>query len=633
MRLAVLGASLVERFRNVGKLAKATSDFPDHVHLLLPTAAIRNWDDLDAFIELLRLLSAERRNAFMSTAELKEGMQVIVFRPLFDASGGLTNAAFARLTEIEDECAELGLSVLGAHAASAKLIVLGEYEKNLDGMLAEADRARKRFATDAIALSVIDAMTGQQLYLNKRPIDGLRLLSKGLADPSHIVGLERASRLVDALSAAWDADEDAGPFTDQLAALLRDEEFHTPEGLCQMHSQIALVRWRQKRRHEAFGHLEKGVVHFLELEDSSRARQLGTGLAHVIHYCVSIAESGAPPPTASDGGPYAEGRPQMFSGANQGMAGMWKVRQGPAMLQWVLGRLATALGLHNAASSWTDRALDAATESKSAVLLTLLIPRATAASLRASAWASAIDAAITHGRARVFLEELHQRGSSVVDESASFDPFDLPHDEATAQKAEKYSLWLLSLLIVNELCARVFDADDSSRADLNSLSGALAEFAARSHLPSAWQAMADAVRLSASDRMLDQQHKDLLAESNETGSNSARFVAHGLLALRSDVRFGQAVISQIGALQELSVESKALEIPPDTYARTISKFWEDVSSRAPFRFALPRELAKTIATAPILPPLPRSKAILRAVLYALPAKASAESRDWLGQTS
>jgi hypothetical protein len=636
MRLAVLGASLIERFRSFQDLPKAISHsaggYPDFVHLLLPSACIHNWDDLDSFVELLGSLALERRQEAMSVFDLRHGMQVIVFRALFDQTGQFTLGSLDRLTHIEDRCVELGLTLLGAYAATGKIIVLGEQEKDVDRVLAEGDRARARYAGDLVSLSVIDAMVGQQLYFNRRPQDGLKLLVKGLADPSHITGLERANRLVDALSAAWDAGEDPGPSVDELADTLAKEEFASSEALCQMNAQIAVIRWRQNRREDAFAHLENGVVHFLELDDSTRTRQLGAGLAHVLHYCVSVVEDGEPPSVAADGGPYAEGQPRMFSGVNNAMAGMWKMRQGPALLRWMLGRLADGLGLAQAASSWTDRALEAAIETKSPVLMMLLVPRAVATALRAGEWADAIEAAITHGRARVFLEDLRKQGSSAIEDTVVFDPFEIPAGRAAAQEAEKFCLWLLSQTIISELGLYVVKRDDRSRHALNDFADALGRVAEKSELSSAWKMMSDVMRTSGATMMSDQEHKALLADSTDAGADNAEFVAHGLLALRADVRFKQAIVSQVGALQRLSTQCKGLGISLDGYSTAITTFWETASSLAAFQFTSPREFVRAIAAAPASPPLLRAKTILRAVSADLSGTFSEEARTWLNAT-
>jgi hypothetical protein len=318
----------------------------------------------------------------------------------------------------------------------------------------------------------------------------------------------------------------------------------------------------------------------------------------------------------------------MFSGTNKTMASMRKVRQGSALLQWMLGRLAAAMRLDEPASFWTDRALEAAAVSKSPLLLMLLAPRAVSAALRRSAWADAIEAAITHGRAHVFLLSLRSEEASAIEDSVYFDPFAVPVARAAALEAEDYSLWLISRAVVNELGKRVVEATDEARAALNSFSDALKRFGVQLHLP-AWQAMAESVSLSAALTMSDMQHSALLAESEETGLGNARFVAHGLLAFRADARLRQAVLSQVGVLRKLSAESESLGISAEVYAEAVNKFWENMSARAAFRFTTPREMIRSVKEAPAAPPMLRARVILLAAVLDQSANISDDARTWL----
>jgi hypothetical protein len=633
MRVAAVAASLVERFLSFDlpeDIAALRRGKMRDAHLLLSMACVRDWNDLAAFVELLASLTVDRRHEVASLDEVREGMQVVVTRPLFDPTGGVTTGAFDRLREIEERCMSLGLDVFAAYAAAGQLIVVGEYEKDVERMIDLGERARNRFAHDPAARAVVVGMLGQQLYLAKRPADGLSLLAEALADRALLRGLERANRLVDALSAAWESDADPGQFTNQLAELLQKKAFSAPEALCQMHAQVALVRWRQARRTDAFAHLEAAVLSFFELHDRPRTRQLGAGLTHVLNYCASIAESGKPPDHAADGSPYAEGQPRMFSGVNTEMAGMWQARQGPAFLHWALGRLAEALGQLEAASLWTDRAQEAAVESRSASLLMLLAPRTAATAARRGAWADAIEAAITHGRARVFLEDSREKGESVIADSLRFDPLDAPAASDAAERAERYTLWLLSQVLVSELGAWVNGGANHNK-EIISLAKTIEEVGSRSLLRVEWEAMARALILAGADEMTVEQHNKAITDATSDSAGTQRLIAHGLLSLRADSRLIQAAVSQIGVMKSLSDRAKPLGIPVTGYAEAVSKFWTEASARAPFQFSSPREISKAIAEAHDFEPLQRVKSILRTISVGLGISLSPDLRTWLSQ--
>lgn len=631
--VACYGASLIERFRDAPPMPMGPPSSKQELnnsHLLLPTACIHTWDDLDEYVALLASLSEARRREVASMPELRQGMSIIVTRPLFN-NLELTPGAFERLRMVEERGYSLGIPMLSAYAAAGRLVVLGEYERDVDRMLAEAERARGRLSGSPAAISVIEATVGLQLFLNQRFEESLKHLDMGLADPTHIVGLERGNRLVDALTAAWQSGEDAGPYADQLAEMLSGKEFAVPEVLCQMHVQIALVRWKQNRWNEAFDHFERSVVHFLDLEDSTRTRQLGTGLAHSLSHFAAIVETGQPPPKAADGGLYAESEPRMFSGTNEAMAGMWRVRQGPAMLRWLLGRLAAYLGLEDAAATWFDRAQEAAIGAKSPVLLSLLAPRAVISAVRRGAWADALEAAVICGHARLCADAHKEEIDTLVDDSVSFDPLEAPATPELRSRSEETALWVISRVLVSEL-APYPSSPNTYSSSLEALAKEVERLSRSSQLVAAWHALARIVRLLAATDLTDQQHKDALQETDDRGAEYARFVAHGLLNLRADARLQQAAPSQASVLRRLENEANSLGFKLEYYSEAVSHYWPSAVARTPFRFSAPRDVRRLLEEAAPMMPTMRAKTILRAVVTSLSAPVPTDVREWLKQT-
>lgn len=631
MRVATFAANLVEQFRASPllpeEMAGVVPSYPDGVHLLLPTACIRNWDDLDAFVDLLASLDTERRHEVGLLPEVRRGVRTVLWRPLFTETHDITDGAFERLSQLELRSRNLGCLLLAAYAVVGRLVILGEYEHDVGRMLEEAKNARKNLASDPMALSVLEATVGQQLYANGQYSDALKHLTLGLAESSHIIGLERGNRLVDAIATAWQLSINLGPYADELVEMLSEEEFDQAEVQCQMHAQVALVRWRQDRREDAFKHFESSVIRFFELDDHIRTRQLGAGLAHSINYYAMLAETGEPPPHAADGGPYSEPDPQMFLGTKDGMAGMWQVRQGPAMLKWALGRLADALGFNDAYATWTDCALDAAHEANSAVLLAMLAPRGISAALRLGAWEDATEAAIVAGRANVFIRS-QPDGVTAFEDSIQFDPLQSPGSPTQRQQAEEFSLWVFSRAIVAELGPSVLAAQHGP-SDLNSLAEVIERAGEQLQIPRIWKAFAHSVRLAVGPQISDQQYRDALSTNPNGDLECIRFVAHGLLALRLDVRLGQAAVSQVGILHHLAVTARPLEVTLDTYAAAVCQYWAMAIKDASFRFTSPREVKKAIEEADGQPPMRRAKMILRVVVVALSAPLSVEDRVWL----
>ncbi len=450
--LAILGATLFERYSQSPEYPQELAhEWPqkfDGIHLLLATASIKTWDELSEYIELLATIPQERRLELLDRDELIGGAQVTVFRPLFDDNGDVTSGSLKRLPQIESRCCELGLERYAIEAAIAKLIIIGEYQKDLDGMLAEGDRALARYKDNPSGVAKLTAMIGQQLHLSKQSARGLPLIARGLAVSDGITGIERANRLVDAINAAWESDNDPIPYANELAQMLDAGQLNIDESQCQMHAQVAIVLWKNDQRIEAFRHYEIAVGRFALIRESPRIGQLGVGLAHCLSYSMFIAETGQPPPEASDGGPYGEPIPRIFSGTNLEMARRWKGRQSLPIMRWFLGRLAEALDLHDESVQWLDAAFESGVKAKVPSLLAVLTPRAVMSAARQSDWVSAVEMAIVHGRARVFSMQFLGDTDEILRDDVRFEPLAVLDDPKQENQAERFSLWLLSRAII-----------------------------------------------------------------------------------------------------------------------------------------------------------------------------------------
>ena len=145
--------------------------------------------------------------------------------------------------------------------------------------------------------------------------------------------------------------------------------------------------------------------------------------------------------------------------------------------------------------------------------------------------------------------------------------------------------------------------------------------------------LAQVVRAAGATAVTDQQHEDSLAETTDPGMGPARFVAHGLLSLRSDARLRQAAVSHVGVLQTLDGESRGTEFSFETYAKAVCRYWTDAVERAPFQFTPPGELRRATTEEAARAPLLRAKAILLAVLSSLPARVPQDSLAWLNSSN
>lgn len=632
IELVLLGSRLIERFRSSSEVAdemrKATDGILGTSHLLIPIGGLRTWHDVDKYLEYLESIDSSRLTEFMANAEARHGMQVVLNGPMFDAKSNLTRDAFVRLDEILKRCLGSKLYRLAGYAAGGRLIVLGEYDKQMDAMLEEGKRALALVASDPAAVSIVNVRIGQQLYFAGRSSEAMPYLASGLNVPEHIVGLERANRLVDLMGAQWDIGMSASAAVDDLSKLVRGQPFALPEVMCQMEVQAATVLWHEGRRSEAHGAFERAVVKLLNLGDSPKRRQLGVGMIHAMSYCIAIAETGAPPPPLPNGEAFIEAHPRIFTGLRDGMVQIWRVRQGDATLQWMLGRLADAVGAQESATVWLERAYEAAVQAKAPGLLMLLTPPGIAADLRNHQWNDAIEAAVTFGRARVCCDDPRYEGANIVEDYVEFDSLQSSSDLEERRKADVWSLWLLARAVLCEL-APAIGATGTWRVDAIGLAESIEKVVDRLELQEAWKAFAGILRMSVADAMNRGQHSAALKAIPGAGASHVELLAHGLLSFHPDAQSGQAAVSHAGTLYALAKALKPMQLSLERYANAVIQHWVDRVATAGFHFSAPREVSKTLASFSGLPALARARAVVRAVLLATGGTVHADLDAWL----
>ena len=232
-RLAILGATLIERCLS-GNLSKFNTEFESAgheagSHIWILTACIKTWEGIDELLDFISTLSKKRWSELYSSTELKEGLRLAIFRSLFDKNLDPTPDAYNRLQAIETRAIAIGLFEFAAYAFTGRAVILGEYEKNIERVLEEAEIARSRYASDPVATSMVEVIVGKQLHLNGRSIEALEHLSIGLQNRLHIAGNERVLSLEDAVCAAWIAKKDMGSYVDELAERLQESPFTDSE--------------------------------------------------------------------------------------------------------------------------------------------------------------------------------------------------------------------------------------------------------------------------------------------------------------------------------------------------------------------------------------------------------------------
>jgi hypothetical protein len=634
--MAILGASLIEQFYHVADLPPEldqewSSQF-DGAHVLIASGSVSTWDELFEYVNIFSKISSERRDHLLGLTGIIEGAHLLFFRPMFDADLNVMPHSMARLTQIEEKCDELDLAIYAVESVIARLIILGEYEDDIEGVLKQGECALNKYRDHPTLIAKLTAAIGKQLYLDKQYEKALPMIVQCLSVPGAVVGFERIHCLVDAMNVAWDVGEDPGDFAAELEQVILSEDFGS-ELLCQLHAQLAVFEWRDGDRRKSFRHYSNAVQNLSLLPESPRSIHLASYLAHCLSYCTTVLQTGEPPETAVDGSPFAVPSPSMFTGINRAAGEVWRRRQGLPSIQLLLGRFAEDLGLRDESASWYDIAFENGMDAKAPVLLTLLTPRSVSAALGKANWASAIEMAIVHGRAMVFSNQFPREGHDILGDEVEFEPLSPSDSYEHECLAEIQALWLLLPMLSSEIVFRKI-ADDSIDRYLDDINSALLIASGVSVVGQGWRAVIDVLELFQANSMPVADHRNALhVLEGEPIAEPVRFFAHCILALHRDADLGQAVASQVNVLRYLVPNTQLLVTSGDKYMRAVIAFWEAAIVNQRFRFGMPSHIDEVVNETALMPLEERVRLILNSVLSSLRVRVSEESRVWLAGKS
>lgn len=624
--IAIEGARLVERSRrghDLSELSEGGSEdlFEDGEYLLAATINVVSWQDAIKVATLLGEIRDLRGYDICESMGVRSHLFGIVFSAAFDPNGIVRPGARDGLKALEDHCRRITLPLLEAYAIAGQCMVRDGQADVVEAVKELRIGVRHDLLKNPGAAAVIEAAVGQQLVWNGAEEEGLGYLKRALAGP-YLQGIERGNRSMDEVVGAWGRDvETAYAAADEVSRLLDSGGITDPEQACQWNAQLAVVRWRQGNRTVALRHFERAVVRLEEMPDTTRMRYLGAGLIHCAIYYDSAAR-GEPVPMTADG-PYAEPRPHMFAGVGEAQAGLWKAKQSPAIVALCVGRLAEALGSPETSFVWMDKAMVAAVKMRAPAVIIQLSGRPIAAALRNREWASAIEAAVSLGRARIFAEAAHKAGVNITDDSLEFDPLEVPSKPEDVALASETGVLALGRALVVVAAPAVVAGHRIEGSD--ELSALLRRVGSGHGESREWQECADILE-AASEQDLRREARDRLLLLKH---NTSELMAHALLGLRADTPLEQAAASQCGALWRQVAMQKFLGLDLGAYADAVHAYWLSALQRARFRFGGPGNVQRALEEASRMKGVVGAKHVLKAVVGSLGVMLPPDARSWL----
>lgn len=626
--IAILGAQLVEQWLASGV------DVPEHLapsnyepmHIFVIAGTIKTWDDIASLIHFLSTLSEARRETVVDASAFCEVLRHITFRPLFTSDGNFVSGASARLAGLSQQAREAGLVLLAAYLKAAQMIVHGDREHDIDTILELARDAHDCTEGHVAAQCVIDATVGQQLMLVRRSEEAISLLQPAISR-GNFVGAERAIRLSDALTAAWDVDNDCGPYLDGIAEYLDSCDFWDTE-VARLHGRVAVGRWREDGRVVALDHLERGLVALIECEEDTPVwKHTMWAFAAMLTWYSEEAESRDPVRVGTDGEELAAPQPRMFLGIREEIAALYR----PEIImtaQMQIGRIAAALGDQMREARWIGEAFEAAKTARLPSIVSITGTYAVHSAVRQRDWAAGAEASLITSRAHVVGMRMREEHLGIF-ETADFEPYAHPTRPSECQDVEREALQIFTAALVIALgglaAERWTEARDTAGEAAEQLDGVTNIVSD----PAPWNALGALLREFGSSDVSGRRIQDLMATRPDSpGAEACRFVAHGVFAFSEEVPMRQQVASQLSAVRRLS-DLTSCPRYVETYYSAVIGYWLRRVQEASGLFSMPYLLRESLEAGCDNPQVTGFKRCMRVLTRSVGVRFEDELGDWL----
>jgi hypothetical protein len=614
-----------------------TPGWDQGVDLWLVTPAIKTWAELWMWIELLGSIDAERLRQVMASPEAAEVVQPVVERLFIaaaegQAGGGSIRQALEQLRRLEDWAVLHKADLLTACAIRGQMVIAGEYEKRHEDMEAFAKRGLQLVAGVGAARGLLELTYGSQLNLAGKHEAAIPHLEEAASSVHGQIPLNRVFALLSATEAAFAIGRPSSAYAE--AALLEyDADGPADASLkATVLAEVAVSRWQDGRRPEAFDAIESAVSTVLTAKPTEAIQSLTVRIGHALGYFTTLATKGSPPNATDSGEAYLAPSPSMFRAHNSAAASMFRARTGSAMLMAQLSALASRVERTERSHVWAESAFAEATTTGFPATTLFVAPAVLDAQVRAGEPAAAIETAFVAARALRALNQERAAGRDPIRDDLSIDL--RPGPPPSADDLDELALQFVLLPMVLWVCEEYLRHVEAGQRAVKAVGDAIARLG-RPVLPSdKWAALHELLQLLLGDapektvtenvRYMSQAHPGLLQAA-----------AYLLVSAWPKLGFASSALVQVLAAPiALQFGGVSAIETNQRLADHVWTLWHGRVQTAPFRFGSPAVLARDIEDSKWLPtPEAKMRAVLRTVVRSLGVRLHASTRAWLEGTS
>jgi DNA replication protein DnaC len=385
------------------------------------TTTIQSAADLEDWIATLEHFTSEQRERAFSTKATEAGCLLVAeWIWLLEADKPEAEQDWQTVLtgtrRLKDFALSLGLELLWASAICSEVIILAEYNRNLNQAIEIIELSLAHASNDPRVQFLLKECLGRQFVFAARHDEAVTWLTQALVELTDAYPLQRLHALL-RLSRAIAAQEPylALQYAQQAVNVAQSFEEIPETELVKALGELAIAKWLAIDVSAAFEAWDQAGEYLLNYRrDKNEWKDLFVLYAHITGYFTAVATTGNPPGDITEGEIYAAPARGIFLTRNLARVDYYNPSR-DCFLPTQLASFAEAIGNDKRAFAWALKGLEMARDTQQFLPLTSLGRNIIPQLVLKNSYADVLDLAVEVGTLLVALPKLSQAGGNILE--------------------------------------------------------------------------------------------------------------------------------------------------------------------------------------------------------------------------
>lgn len=301
----------------------------------------------------------------------------------------------AKLENVTSCASKLSLNLLWACSIRGRIIVMAQYQNNLQAAVNLASSALSNGSVDPVVQYLIREAMGRQFVYEGQPTEAISWLSLALKSDISLYPTQQVYSYIELSKAFGEINPTQATYFTEKAVEISTVNENIPETLfVKALGEHVIALWLADAIETAYPYYEEAVETLLQSDkDVEKWKNLFLSFGHVSGYIISIITSGQPPKATRDGYPYVAPKRGFFILDRPQLALLYNT-ENDFFLAAHLANLSDFLNLQEKATYWILRAFDVALDRSAGRSIGLLGMQALPTLLQEYQFALSLDVAL-----------------------------------------------------------------------------------------------------------------------------------------------------------------------------------------------------------------------------------------------